>query len=240
MNNHFIYAWKLPNGTPFYIGQGTHQVNSRCHRAYITHLDDGQSGRISYAQKKANKLARLGTPHIVEILHDDLTADEADNIEKELIAIHGRKHIGTGILYNLSAGGDINPMRDQTVREKHYSITQTKEFSDKVKEGQRKANTFNEEYRAKKSEETRARLNDPVKKAEWYSKFSSQEVREKIKQVQAEVSGVKIKHNGIEYRSKKELARFLGISSQLLSYRLSNNIPLDINPSKSNRKGKDF
>lgn len=228
----------LDQGFLFYVGQGTHQENSRYPRAYAIHLDCNQTGRISYAQKKANKLARLGSPHVVEILYDDLTQAEADYMEKTLISRLGRKHIRTGILYNLSAGGDINPMKDPLVKSRHYAVTQTQEFSNAIKAGQTKADTFNADYRAKKSIETTERLNDPVRKAEWYSKFATPENREKIKRVQSDLKGIKLEWQGLEYRSKKELARFLGISSQLLNYRLKNNIPLDLVPDKGNNPNK--
>ena len=144
MDNKYIYAWKeqgiAGSGLPFYIGQGTHRVNSKYPRAYAIHYSGTQNGRLSYAQRK-------------------VTLD---------------------------------------------------------------------------------RFNDPIKKAEWYNKFNTPEVIEKLKQIHSELNGIKIIHNGIEYRSKKELSRFLGISSQLLNYRIKNNIPLDLIPDKSNRRNKEF
>ena len=179
---------------------------------------------------------------MVEILADNLTQDEADTMEKKLILLYGRKHIKTGILYNLSEGGDINPMKDPSVKSRHYEVTQTKEFSDKVKEGLKIANVFNDEYRNKKRLEMTKRLNDPIKKAEWYSKFTDPVNIEKMRQVQSDAKGVKLEWCGVAYRSKKELARFLGISPQLLNYRLNNNIPLDLVPDKgnnpNNKKGR--
>ena len=44
-----------------------------------------------------------------------------------------------------------------------------------------------------------------------------------------------IEWKGHTFKSKKQLARFLGISSQLLNYRLSNNIQLDLIPDKTYR-----
>ena len=42
----------------------------------------------------------------VEIIHSDLTWDEACKIEIELIAQYGRRDLGTGCLVNMTAGGD--------------------------------------------------------------------------------------------------------------------------------------
>lgn len=46
---------------------------------------------------------------------------------------------------------------------------------------------------------------------------------------------IEIEFDDIIYKSKKQLARFLGISSQLLNYRLDNNIQLDLIPDKTYR-----
>lgn len=63
---------------------------------------------------------------------------------------------------------------------------------------------------------------------------------ERMRSKQADISGKPIEYKGIVFRSKKELARHLGISSQLLSFRLRKDIPLDLVPSKSNRRNKEF
>lgn len=242
MNHHYIYVWKeqgiAGSGLPFYVGQGTHQSHARYPRAYAKHLDSNQKGRLSYAQKKANKLARLGVPHIVEILHDNLTQSQADEIEIQLVARLGRKVNNTGILYNISGGGDVNPMHDADIRAKHLAIMQSNEHREAFKV--KISHIFTEAYREAKSAETRERLNDPVKKAAWYAKFNTPETIERMRSKQADISGKPIEYKGIVFRSKKELARHLGISSQLLSFRLRKDIPLDLVPSKSNRRNKEF
>lgn len=134
MNNHYIYVWKeqgvAGSGLPFYIGQGTHSDKRKKYdRAFTNHRI---TGGISYAQKNANKLAKLGIPHIVEILYDNITQDEADELEKSLIIRLGRRINNTGILCNISEGADFKPHVVDAIRLKRAD-TLRKTLSDRVK-----------------------------------------------------------------------------------------------------------
>lgn len=99
---------------PFYIGIGTR--NDNYFRAY---------------QKTKNKrsnfwfnIAKNG--YEVEILFDNISKGEAILKEKEFIKLYGRKDINTGILCNLTDGGEMppkligdkNPMKRLDVRQK--------------------------------------------------------------------------------------------------------------------------
>lgn len=82
-NAHFyVYQWLREDGTPYYIGKG--QTN----RAY-------ESRRL---YKPSNDR--------IEIVKENLTEQEAFDLEIELIAKYGRKDLGTGILRNKTDGGD--------------------------------------------------------------------------------------------------------------------------------------
>ena len=85
---------RLDKNQPFYIGIGDNET-----RAYVKH------GRNNFWNKIINK-----TEYKVEILFDDLTWDSAQEKEIELISLYGRKDIGTGVLVNLTDGGE-NPPR---------------------------------------------------------------------------------------------------------------------------------
>lgn len=80
---------RLDTGRPFYIGIGTRK------RAF------------EKAKRKKhwhNIVAKHG--YVVEILFDDLPWEEACLKEKEFIALYGRLDKGTGILINLTDGGE--------------------------------------------------------------------------------------------------------------------------------------
>lgn len=84
MNNTVVYEWLRGDGTPYYIGIG--------------------NPRRPYRGKRC-----CGSPpprERIVILHEGLDWEKACEIEKELIAFHGRKDLGTGILRNLTNGGE--------------------------------------------------------------------------------------------------------------------------------------
>jgi hypothetical protein len=82
--NTVVYQWLRKEGTPYYIGIG----NPR--RPY-----------------RGRRLCGCPPPRDrIVILHEHLEWEEACRIEKELIAFYGRKDLGTGILRNLTDGGE--------------------------------------------------------------------------------------------------------------------------------------
>ena len=90
MNIYYVYQYLREKdsttalvGTPYYIGKGKNN------RAYI-----GHNNRIP-----SNK-------DYIQIIKDNLTEQEAMDLEILLIEKYGRKDLGTGILINLSNGGE--------------------------------------------------------------------------------------------------------------------------------------
>jgi hypothetical protein len=81
---------RLDKNEPFYIG-----IGKEIERAYNK---KDRSGFWKLITKK--------TDYEVQILFDDLTWEEACEKEKEFIALYGRKDLGTGILCNMTDGGD--------------------------------------------------------------------------------------------------------------------------------------
>jgi hypothetical protein len=91
----YIYRHiRLDKNEPFYIGIGT---DSKYQRAY------SKQSRNIFWNRVVSK-----TDYEVEILLDNLTKDEAKIKEIEFIALYGKKIDKTGILTNISDGGDGN------------------------------------------------------------------------------------------------------------------------------------
>lgn len=82
-NIYYTYAYLRNDGTPYYIGKGKNKrAYERKHNAFVPSKD-----RILFLKK-------------------NLTEEKAFIHEIYMISIFGRKDLGTGILYNLTNGGD--------------------------------------------------------------------------------------------------------------------------------------
>lgn len=81
---YYTYAYLREDKTPYYIGKGKNN------RAY----------------KKGNRVVLPPPKDRILILKQNLTEEEAFKHEKYMIAIFGRKDLGTGILRNLTDGGE--------------------------------------------------------------------------------------------------------------------------------------
>ena len=84
MNDFYTYAYLREDGTPYYIGKG------KGNRIYST------ARTIPPPQDKTR----------IIFLKKDLTEKEAFRHEVYMIAVLGRKDLGTGILRNLCGGGE--------------------------------------------------------------------------------------------------------------------------------------
>lgn len=92
---------RLDKNEPFYIGIGS--TKARC-----------------YTNKTRNKFWHqiVGkTEYRVDVIFDDVTIEEAKEKEIELIALYGKKIDGTGILVNITDGGDGNSGKKATQEE---------------------------------------------------------------------------------------------------------------------------
>ena len=84
-NEYYVYLYLREDGTPYYVGKG--------------------KGRRAFSNKGRKENFPLDENKIV--FHSkNLTEDEAFTLEKELIIKYGRKNNNTGILINLTNGGE--------------------------------------------------------------------------------------------------------------------------------------
>lgn len=99
---YYVYGlFEEDKDTPFYIGKGSGR------RIIRYSLDDTRHGymlvcKFKNLKAKNKKLDR-------KILFNDLSEQEAFDIEKELISKYGKRCDNTGILFNVTNGGDQPP-----------------------------------------------------------------------------------------------------------------------------------
>lgn len=82
----YVYKYLREDGTPYYIGKG--------------------SGDRAYKKWSKKDIKPPADTTRIVIVEQDLTEDQAFDLEKKLIAEYGRKDLGTGILHNKTDGGE--------------------------------------------------------------------------------------------------------------------------------------
>lgn len=113
---YYTYAYLREDRTPYYIGKG------KGNRAY----------------KKRNRVVLPPPKNRILILKQNLTEEEAFKHEKYMIAIFGRKDLGTGILRNLTDGGEGLSNPSEQTRKKKSEIAK-KQMANRSPEEKRKA-----------------------------------------------------------------------------------------------------
>jgi len=109
---------RLDKNEPFYIGIGSdehyYRSTAKAHRNKIW------KGIVSRTEYK------------VQIIFDNITFDESKEKEKEFISLYGRINLGTGILCNLTDGGDgiIGQVFTQEHRQKISESNKGRKLSD--------------------------------------------------------------------------------------------------------------
>jgi len=140
---YYTYAYLREDGTPYYIGKGSKN------RIYQN------NGRFCNKPKDKSRII---------FLKQNLTEEKAFKHEKYMIAVFGRKDLGTGILHNRTDGGEgssgivLSEQTKKIMSEAKKGKTKTKEHRRKISEANKgKNNPFygkirTEESRKKQSE----------------------------------------------------------------------------------------
>jgi hypothetical protein len=122
-NRFYTYAYLREDRTPYYIGKG--------------------SGRRVHSNK--GRPCKKPTKERIIFLKQNLTEEEAFKHEIYMIAVFGRKDLGTGILRNKTNGGDGSS-----------GVVRSEEYKRKLSESL-KGRIFSEEHRKKISESLKGR-----------------------------------------------------------------------------------
>jgi hypothetical protein len=138
---YYTYAYLREDRTPYYIGKG--------------------SGKRAY-EKYNRKIKPPKDKSRIIFLKQNLTEEKAFKHEKYMIAVFGRKDLGTGILHNRTDGGEgaSGAIRSLEFKENLRRINKDKTLSEEHKNKLREANIGenNPNYGKSASQETREKM----------------------------------------------------------------------------------
>jgi hypothetical protein len=175
VNNYYTYSYLREDGTPYYIGKGKNK------RAY------SKSSRYVQVPKDKDRIL---------FLKQNLTEDEAFKHEKYMIHVLGRKDLGTGILRNLTEGGEGSsgciPSEDTRLKMRESQIGKTLSETHRKRIGESRRGICHSEESKRKmsmahkgkiiSEETKKKMSGARlgEKNHFYGKQHSEETKRKM------------------------------------------------------------
>ena len=153
MSEYYTYAYLREDNTPYYIGKGK---GKRIYSTWRTIKPPKDKSRIIY-------------------LKQNLTEEEAFRHEIYMIDVFGRKDLGTGILHNMTNGGEgpSGAIRSEETRRKIGEAQKNISEETRRKIGEAKKGENNPNYGKTASEETKKRMSDAHKNP-------SEETRKKL------------------------------------------------------------
>jgi len=164
-----FYTYILKNSLddqPFYVGKGK---GSRMYAHASEALRDSYKYKRSVHRKIVSIINKGGTIIYEQEFFD--TEHEAFEREKQLITLYGRKDINTGILCNLTEGGEgarFTPLSIQQRAEKHRGMKRSEQAKLNMREAQLKIKEKNKQLYGKGcSPETSENMSKSRKGKQW-------------------------------------------------------------------------
>lgn len=123
-NIYYVYAYlREEDGKPFYIGMG--KGNRRFdHLKEAKKYPNPKSGE--HKLNTIRKLLQEGIEPFIKIIQNNLSREQASDLEIKLISYYGRQDLGTGILTNQTSGGDgcrgWSKQQKQKVRDRNLKM----------------------------------------------------------------------------------------------------------------------
>lgn len=115
---YYVYLYLRPdNREPFYIGKGCGD------RAYDHLIDAYRMKRLHRKHSIIKSIHNKGLDPIIIFPYKNLTEEKAFSVEQSLIAHYGRLDTGTGILANMSDGGEGNRGHRYCSDKRKYKLT---------------------------------------------------------------------------------------------------------------------
>lgn len=103
-NEFYVYSYESPDTfVPFYIGKG----KGNRHAYHLLEAKKEQTfDKNKHKINKIKKILASGSEPVISIVMDNMTEEDAFELEEFLIQEIGRADIGLGTLTNLSNGGE--------------------------------------------------------------------------------------------------------------------------------------
>lgn len=115
----YVYIWKKPDGTPFYVGMGQN-------------LRRPNPKSLQHRNAACKQIVQdIGADSVIVELHTVSDVESAKILEQSLILKFGRISDGSGVLTNISKGGEFHKATDET-RKKLQAMWQNPEIVKKI------------------------------------------------------------------------------------------------------------